>query len=81
MDLGNDELIERYETLGLEINKIFMELFSRYMSKELTEAEWDHISDIGSRRGSELVDYYNVSEENLRKGFSKVVDILSDENR
>lgn len=81
IDLGNEELIEKYEYLGIEINKIFMELISRYKNKELTEMEWDRIYDIGSRRGSELVDYCNVNKENLKKGFSHVADILSDENR
>lgn len=79
--LENDELIEKYEDLGLDINKIFMELVSRFKNKELTEVEWGRVCDIGSRRASELVDCCNVGKEDLKKGFSRVADILSDENR
>jgi hypothetical protein len=79
--LGNEELIEKYEEVGIELNNIFMELVSRYKNKELAEIEWNRIIDIGSRRGSELVDYCNMSRENLIEGFSHVADILSDENR
>jgi hypothetical protein len=81
IDLGNDELIEKYEDVGIELNNIFMELVSRYKNKKLTEVEWNNVTEIGSRRGSELVDYCNVSREDLKKGFSHVADILSDENR
>lgn len=81
IDLGNEELIEKYEEVGIELNNIFMELISRYKNKELTEIEWNRIIEISSRRGSELVDYCDVNRENLKKGFSQVADILSDENR
>jgi hypothetical protein len=80
-DLGNDELIEKYEKIGIEFNNIFLELVSRYKNKELTETEWDNIAEIGARRGSELVDYCNMNREDLKKGFSHVADILSDDNR
>jgi hypothetical protein len=81
IDLGNEELIEKYEEVGIELNNIFMELVSRFKNKELTEMEWDRMTEIGSRRASELVDYCNVNRENLNKGFSHVADILLDENR
>lgn len=81
IDLGNEELIEKYEEVGIELNNIFIELVSRYKKKELAEMEWNHIVEMGSRRGSELVDYCNMSMEDLKKGFSHVAEILSDENR
>lgn len=80
-DLENKELIEKYEELGIEINKIFIELISRLKNKTLTEEEYDLVEDIASRRCSELIDYFNVSKNDIKKGFSEVADILSDDNR
>lgn len=79
--IENKELIEKYEICGIELNKLFMELISRYQNEELTKLEWDHVTDLSAKRGSELVDYINVDKKDLKEGFMKVADIIADENR
>ncbi len=80
-NLGNKELVEKYEKIGIELNNIFMELCSRYENKELTKEEMIYVIEIGTRRGSELVDCFNVNKNDMKDGFSELIEILSDENR
>lgn len=80
-DLGNKKLIERYEVLGIELNNIFIELATRRKNKELTEVEWSCVCEFASRRGSELVDYFNLNKRDMKDGLLEIVDILSDDTR
>lgn len=80
-NLGNKELVEKYEKIGIELNNIFMELCSRFENKELTKEEMIYVIEIGTRRGSELVDRFNVNKNDMKDGFSELIEILSDENR
>ncbi len=80
-NLGNKELVEKYEKVGIELNNIFMELCSRFENKELTKEEMIYVIEIGTRRGSELVDRFNVNKNDMKDGFSELIEILSNENR
>ena len=81
INLENKQLIDRYEEIGIELNKIFIELAFRRNNKELTDLEWKYINDVASRRGAELVDYFNVDKKDIKEGFSQVADMLTDDNR
>lgn len=81
INLENKELIEKYEELGINLNKLFIELASRRQNNELTDLEWKYINDVASRRGAELVDYFNVDKKDIKEGFSQVADLLIDDNR
>jgi hypothetical protein len=50
-------------------------------NKELTEVEWSSICELASRRGSELVDYFNLNKRDMKDGLLEIVDILSDDTR
>ena len=79
--LENMELITKYEKLGIELNNVSIELILRRNKDELSDVEWNHILDIASRRGSELVDYAKINRQDMQRGLEKVADILSDKNR
>lgn len=79
--LENKELIEKYEKLGVDLNKIFIELALRRENNDLTDLEWSQINDTAARRAAELVDHFNVDKKDIKEGFSHVADMLTDDNR
>ena len=79
--LENRELIERYEKVGIEINEIFVELVSRRKNGELTDEEYGYVTNIASRRCSEIVGQCYISKEDIKEGFERVAKILPEENR
>ena len=79
--LENKELIEKYEKLGVDLNKIFIELALRRQNDDLTDLEWSHINEIAARRGAELIDYFNVDKKDVKEGFSQVAELLTDDDR
>lgn len=79
--LENRELIERYEKVGIELNEIFIELVSRRKNGELSDEDYDCVTNIASRRCSEVVDQFYMSKKDIEEGFERVAKILPEENR